>query len=88
VNETPEQSSRVRVGRPRKELTAPRKRALERLATRVARHRTNLSAARAELAVAAREAHADGASVRAIAEAVGLSRPRVHELLDDELAPR
>jgi len=59
---------------------------LERLATQVARHHGNLSTARAELAVAARAARAEGASVRAIAEAVGLSRPRVHELLSDEPA--
>jgi DNA-binding transcriptional regulator LsrR (DeoR family) len=69
-------------------LTAARKRVLERLATRVARHHVKLGAARADLAVAARAAHAEGASVRAIAEAVGLSRPRVHELLSDKFAPQ
>ena len=87
VNETP-RNSQARVGRPRRELTPARKRVLERLATRVARHQGDLSAARAELAAAARTAHAEGGSVRAIAEAVGLSRPRVHELLNDTVAPR
>jgi DNA-binding IclR family transcriptional regulator len=43
-----------------------------------------LEAERAELAGAARAARAEGASVRAIAEAVGLSRPRVHELLAND----
>jgi hypothetical protein len=40
------------------------------------------------MAAAVREAYAEGASMRAIAEAVGLSRPRVHELLSDDFAPR
>ena len=71
------------VGRPRRELTPARRRVLERLATQVAWCHAELSAARAELLVSAREAYAEGASVRAIAEAVGLSRPRVHELLSD-----
>ncbi len=80
-------NSRAKVGRPRRELTPARQRALERLATRLARRRGDLSAARTDLAVAAREARAEGASVRAIAEAVGLSRPRVHELLSDKSGP-
>jgi hypothetical protein len=81
-------NSHAKVGRPRRELTPARKRVLERLATRVARRHGDLNAARADLAVAAREAHTEGASVRAIAEAVGLSRPRVHELLSDKSGPR
>ena len=44
----------------------------------------DLEAERAELAGAARAARSEGASVRAIAEAVGLSRPRVHELLAND----
>lgn len=87
MNETAGNSG-AKVGRPRRELTPARKRVLERLATRVARRHGDLSAARADLAVAGREAHAEGASVRAIAEAVGLSRPRVHELLSDKSGPR
>ena len=88
VNETPGNSSRARTGRPRKELSASRKRTLERLAIRVTRHRADLGAARAEMAAAVREAHAEGASMRAIAEAVGLSRPRVHELLSNDFPPQ
>jgi hypothetical protein len=65
-------------------LTPIRKRELEQLAARVAAHHGDLRSARAELAASARGAAAEGASVRAIAEAVGLSRPRVHELLNDE----
>ena len=81
-------NSRAKVGRPRRELTSARKRVLGRLARRVARHHGDLKEARTDLAVAAREAHAEGASVRAIAEAIGLSRPRVHELLSDKSGPR
>src|SRR5262245_6124395 len=87
MNETAGNSP-AKIGRPRRDLTPARKRALERLAIRVARRHGDLSAARADLADAAREAHAEGASVRAIAEAVGLSRPRVHELLSDTSGPR
>jgi hypothetical protein len=83
VNETPKS-----IGRPRQELTAAHKRLLERLAARITRHQDELGSARAQLAAAARDAHAAGASVRAIAEAAGLSRPRVHELLTDASAPQ
>jgi len=87
MNKTSE-DSKVSGGRPRQELTPTRKRELERLAARVAVHHSDLRSARAELAAIARQAAAEGASVRAIAEAVGLSRPRVHELLHDEPNPR
>jgi DNA-binding IclR family transcriptional regulator len=46
-----------------------------------------LAEARAELAAAARAGRAEGASIRAIAEAVGLSRPRVHEMLNATTEP-
>lgn len=71
-------------GRPRQELTLARKQALRELADRVARHYQQLNTARAELCATIRAAHNEGASVRAIAEAVRLSRPRVHELLSDD----
>jgi len=45
-----------------------------------------LSEARAELVAVARVGRSEGASVRAIAEAVGLSRPRVHDLLNHKAA--
>jgi len=85
VNETV--SSVVNAGRPRLELSSARKRALERLALRIGRLTDDLAATRVELAGAARAARAEGASVRAIAEAVGLSRPRVHELLSTTVEP-
>jgi D-alanyl-D-alanine carboxypeptidase len=81
VNETPRDFS-AKVGRPRQELTSAHSKALSRLASRVERHSDNLIAARVELAAAIRDAYAEGASIRAIAEAVRLSRPRVHELLN------
>src|SRR5436190_21863459 len=77
----------VSVGRPRLELRPARKRALERLAFRIGRLTVELAGARAELAAAARAARSEGASIRAIAEAVDLSRPRVHELLVDAHRP-
>jgi DNA-binding IclR family transcriptional regulator len=46
-----------------------------------------LAEARAELTAVARSGRMEGASIRAIAEAVGLSRPRVHELLSDTTRP-
>lgn len=46
-----------------------------------------LAEARAELAAVARAGRAEGASIRAIAEAVGLSRARVHELLNAATEP-
>ena len=83
MNETPN-DSRKNAGRPRQELAPAHKKALERLAMRVEHHHGRLKEARVELAAAVREAHAHGASIRAIAEAVRLSRPRVHELLIDD----
>jgi hypothetical protein len=80
VNETP-RDFYARVGRPRQELTSAHTKTLDRLASRVERHNEKLAIARVELAAAIREAYAEGASIRAIAEAVRLSRPRVHELL-------
>jgi len=76
------------VGRPRLELRAARRRALEQLALRIDRLTTDLAEARAELAAVARVGRSEGASIRAIAEAVGLSRPRVHELLSDTTEPQ
>jgi hypothetical protein len=85
VNETTHAA--VHAGRPRLELSSARRRALELLAFRIGRLTSDLEAARAELAGAARAARLEGASVRAIAEAVGLSRPRVHELLSNNVEP-
>lgn len=75
------------VGRPRLELRAARRRALEQLALRIDRLTAELAEARAELAAVARAGRSEGASIRAIAEAVGRSRPRVHELLSDTTEP-
>ena len=71
------------VGRPRLELSAVRRRALEQRALQVNLLLAELAKARADLAAVARAGRSDGASIRAIAEAVGLSRPRVYELLND-----
>ncbi len=71
------------VGRPRLELSAVRRRALEQLALQVTLRLADLAKARAEVAAVARAGHSDGASIRAIAEALGLSRARVYELLND-----
>ena len=80
MNETP--TSPRSPGRPRQELTSATKRLLERLSAHIVRCQDDLGSARAELAVAAREAHAEGASVSAIAEAAGLSAA----LADDPIA--
>ena len=71
------------IGRPRLELRAARRRSLEELALRIQRLTAELAEARAELTALARTGRLEGASIRAIAEAVGLSRPRVYELLND-----
>jgi hypothetical protein len=75
------------VGRPRLELSAARRRALEQLSLRIQHLTAELAEARAELTAVARTGRLEGASIRAIAEAVGLSRPRVHELLKDTSEP-
>jgi AcrR family transcriptional regulator len=71
------------VGRPRLELSGARRRALEQLALQIDRLNAQLAEARADLIAAARAGRSEGASIRAIAEAVGLSRPRVYQLLTD-----
>jgi uncharacterized protein (UPF0335 family) len=71
------------VGRPRLELSAVRRDALEQLALRIERLIAELAEARVELSAVARAGRSEGASIRAIAEAVRLSRPRVYELLHD-----
>jgi transposase len=48
---------------------------------------TELAEARAELTAVARAGRLEGASIRAIAEAVDLSRARVHELLNKPTGP-
>jgi len=75
------------VGRPRLELRTARRRALEQLALRIDRLSAELADARAELAAGVRAGRSEGASIRAIAEAVGRSRPRVHELLNNTTEP-
>ena len=75
------------IGRPRLELRASRRRALEQLALRIQHLSAELADARAELTAVARTGRLEGASIRAIAEAVGLSRPRVYELLNDTTEP-
>ena len=85
VNETSTPARNV--GRPRLELSALHKSALEQLALRIDRLIGELAEARAELTVVARAGRLEGASIRAIAEAVGLSRPRVHEMLNDTTEP-
>jgi len=72
------------VGRPRLDLSAARRRALEQLALRIDHLTAELAKARAELTAVARAGRSEGASIRAIAEAVRLSRPRVYELLNDK----
>jgi hypothetical protein len=81
MNKTKNTTVSARAGRPRSELTDVQRAALQQLAARVARVHADLAAARIELAAAARVAHSEGASIRAIAEVVGLSRPRVHEMI-------
>ena len=76
-----------KIGRPRLELSGARRRALEQLALQIDRLNTELAKARAELVAVARAGRSEGASIRAIAEAVGLSRPRVYELLTDTTEP-
>jgi hypothetical protein len=74
-------------GRPRLELSPARRRALEQLALRIDRLIAELAEARAELTAVALAGRSEGASIRAIAEAIGRSRPRVHELLNDTTEP-
>ena len=87
MNETKTITPVSSVGRPRLELRASRRRALEQLALRIQHLTAELADARAELIALARTGRLEGASIRAIAEAVGLSRPRVHELLNDTTEP-
>jgi hypothetical protein len=75
------------IGRPRLELGAARRRTLEKLALRIEGLTDELAEARAELAAGVRLGRSEGASIRAIAEAVGLSRPRVHEMLSETAEP-
>src|SRR3954464_2034342 len=70
-------------GRPRLELSGMRRHALEQLALRIEYLMAELAEARVELSAAARAGRSEGASIRAIAEAVGRSRPRVYELLKE-----
>ena len=65
------------IGRPRSELDAKRRRELERLASRAKTAETKLVTTRLALAIAAQEALDDGASHRAIGEALGLPRTSV-----------
>ena len=81
VNET---QPIVSLGRPRRGLTPVQRHVLEALAAQLARHRKDMHATRVRLVLSAREAHAEGASIRAIAEAVGLSRARVHTLINSD----
>ena len=69
--------SETAIGRPRSELDAKKRRKLERLSLREAVALTKLTETRAELARAAQEALDDGASHRAIGEALGLPRTSV-----------
>ena len=64
-------------------VSAVRRDALEQLALRIERLIAELAEARVELSAVARAGRSEGASIRAIAEADGLSRPRVYELLHD-----
>ena len=81
VNET---QPTLSLGRPRRGLTPAQRHVLEALAAQLARHRKETHATRMRLVLCAREAHAEGASIRAIAEAVGLSRARVHTLINSD----
>ena len=71
------------VGRPRLELSAVRRHALEELARRIDHLIAELAEARLELCAVARAGRSEGASIRAIAEALGRSRSGVYELLHD-----
>ncbi len=64
-----------------------RRHALEQLALRIEYLIGELAEAREELSAVARAGRAEGASIRAIAEAVGRSRPRVYELLKETTDP-
>ena len=81
VNET---QPTVSLGRPRRGLTQAQRHVLEVLAAQVARKRRETHTTRMKLVLCARDAHAEGASIRAIAEAVGLSRARVHTLINGD----
>jgi hypothetical protein len=72
------------VGRPRAELGDEQRARLVELAERSAVAEAAARDARTDLERAAREAFEGGASVRAIGEAVGLSRGRVHTIVAGE----
>jgi hypothetical protein len=70
-----------RRGRPRAELTEARRAQLTALAEEVASAEARATQARLYLQRGMGEAHAEGASVRVIAEVVGLSPGRVQAVL-------
>jgi hypothetical protein len=75
---------RMPMGRPLGTLSPARKRELERLAARIDRRLGALDALRAEAAAVAAAAAAEGASLRAIGVALGLSKASVHGLVHSE----
>ncbi|HKE79020.1 MAG TPA: hypothetical protein VKB54_06915 [Solirubrobacteraceae bacterium] len=68
-------------GRPPAELTRDQRRRLVRLAAAVAWRRAALEAAEAQLAAGAAAAAAEGASLRAIGEAAGVSKATALKLV-------
>lgn len=68
-------------GRPRSELTTTRKRELEKLVNRSVTANTRAEEARAKLAEAAASALEDGASLRAVGEALNLPRSTVFRFI-------
>ena len=69
------------MGRPLGRLSPARQRQLKRLAARLERGLGELDAVRAEVAVVAAAAAAEGASLRAIGQPLGLSKASVHALV-------
>jgi hypothetical protein len=75
----------ARQGRPRAEITSTQRAQLSQLAKRAATTEAKATQARRDLYYGIRQAHAEGASVRVIAEVVGLSPARVQALLHQPL---
>ena len=76
-----EAREQAKSGRLRAELTSARRARLVEQAERAARSEAKATEARSDLQREIREAHAEGASVRVIAEVVGLSPARVQVVL-------
>lgn len=70
------------VGRPRRELTLDRHRLLDELARAMRQREREARALRLELAAEVRQARAEGASFRAIADALDMTVPGVRAFVE------